>query len=157
MATASSRLPAVEPLGEAVDRPLVLRDHRPFDACAPRPSGTGRRACRAGAWIAASALKIGVVRGPNFIFFFIPIARSIGGCRRHVTLVPGPPIASYAAVASGASSRRATSYSSLYAISLCPWRATASVKRVLAGSTRCSAVRATSTSRRKRAAYAADW
>ena len=52
-----------------------------------------------------------------------------------MTFVPGPPTASYPARASGASSSRATSYSSLYAISLCPNRATAAVNAVLAGST----------------------
>ena len=30
----------------------------------------------------------------NFSLFFIPIARSIGGCRRYVTFVRLPPIAS---------------------------------------------------------------
>ena len=42
----------------------------------------------------ASAASTGFVFGPSFIFCFSPAARSIGGCRRHVTFVPGPPTAS---------------------------------------------------------------
>ena len=39
---------------------------------------------------ARSALNIGVDRGPNFIFDFLPSARSVGGCKRHVTFVLRP-------------------------------------------------------------------
>ena len=93
MATASARLPASSCAASALDGPLVLGDHRPFE---PRTSAqrNGSATVPRSRFDSARAASTGVVRGPSFIFCFIPIARSIGGCSRHVTLVPGPPTAS---------------------------------------------------------------
>ena len=80
----------VEAARRAARRPARTRGSSPARAGAPRPSGTDRRACRAAACTGRACASTGLVRGPSFILFFMPIARSIGGCRCHVTFVPAP-------------------------------------------------------------------
>ena len=59
MATASARLPAVEAARPAARRPARTRGSSPARGGAPRPTGTGRRPCRAAAWTGPAPTSIG--------------------------------------------------------------------------------------------------
>ena len=95
----------------------------------PRRARTGRAASRAaGASPAACGSPAGT-SGPSVILRCIPTARSTGGWSFHAYRAPSPNCARTEASSAGSSESRATSYSSLYAMSLYSPVAIASARR----------------------------